>query len=172
MTNSLLNLAREKCKEWHKGQQRKYTGEPYHVHPFEVAHILKERGMSEDTQIAGLLHDTIEDCNVTKNQIAKLFGDRIADLVNMVTDVSTLTDGNRKIRKAIDRDHVAKADAEGQTIKLADLISNTRSIVEHDPGFAKVYMAEKKELLTVLTKGDKELYKRAKALLDQYYSSK
>ena len=56
-------------------------------------------------------------------------------------------DGNRAKRKAIDRDHVAKASRYGKVIKLADLIDNTRSIVEHDPNFAKVYLKEKEALI-------------------------
>ena len=166
--SSAINRARTKCKEWHSGQLRKYTGEPYHVHPFEVAHILASIGASEEVQIAGLLHDVIEDCGVTKSQIAGLFGARVADLVDMVTDVSKPEDGNRATRKAMDRDHVAKADADGQTIKLADLISNSTSIVEHDPKFAKVYMAEKRELLTVLVRGDQMLYRRAQEIIRAY----
>lgn len=172
MVSAALKLAREKCKDWHHGQQRKYTGEPYYVHPFEVAHILKERGLGEDLQIAALLHDTIEDCGVTKEEITILFGGRVADLVDMVTDVSKPEDGNRKVRKELDKNHLAKADADGQTIKLADLISNSSSIVKHDTNFAKVYMAEKKALLSVLTKGDKVLYERANNILNDYFLGK
>lgn len=69
-------------------------------------------------------------------------------------------DGNRKTRKEIDKNHLAKASELGQTIKLADLISNTSTITKYDPKFAKTYMQEKKELLEVLTKGNKGLYKR------------
>lgn len=157
----ILGLAQRKCKEWHKGQQRKYTGDPYHVHPFEVAKILKDIGASDEVIAAGYLHDVIEDCNVNKYALIAEFGLRVADLVMMVTDVSKPEDGNRKRRKAMDRDHIAKADADGQTIKLADLISNTSSIVKYDPGFAKVYLGEKAELLEVMTKGNRELHSRA-----------
>ena len=169
MTSPALALAQQKCKEWHEGQLRKYTGEPYHVHPFEVAHIIKDHGLGEDLQVAALLHDTIEDCDVNKSEIASLFGNRVANLIDMVTDVSKPEDGNRKARKQLDKEHLAGADADGQSIKLADLISNTSSIVKYDPDFAKVYMAEKLDLLTVLTKGDKELYRRANTLLNEYY---
>ena len=53
-------------------------------------------------------------------------------------------------------------------MKLADLISNTRSIVEHDPNFAKIYMAEKALLLKVLVRGNKELFAKASALVAAY----
>ena len=82
----MIKLAQEKCKEWHSGQKRKYTGEPYHVHPFEVADILKKNGASEEVVAAGYLHDVVEDCDVAEADVRALFGDRIADLVMMVTD--------------------------------------------------------------------------------------
>ena len=63
--------------------------------------------------------------------------------------------------KALDRQHSAAAPAEAQTIKVADLISNTRSIVAHDPGFAKLYLEEKRMLLEVLTKADPTLLNQA-----------
>jgi len=158
---NIIHLAQTKCKEWHAGQVRKYTGEPYHVHPFEVADILRSISASDEVLAAAYLHDVVEDCNILEHDIEDLFGPRVAELVMMVTDVSKPEDGNRATRKAIDRDHLSKADADGQTIKYADLISNTKSIVKHDPNFAKVYLKEKSGLLGVMTKGDKELYARA-----------
>jgi hypothetical protein len=78
-----------------------------------------------------------------------------------MTDISQPQDGNRATRKAIDREHTARAPAEAQTIKLADLISNSKSIMKHDPAFAKTYLEEKRLLLEVMTKGDKGLHELA-----------
>jgi hypothetical protein len=89
------------------------------------------------------------------------FGADIAALVGWLTDVSKPEDGNRAHRKAMDREHSARAPAEAQTIKLADLISNSRSIVKHDPAFARTYLEEKRMLLAVMTKGDPGLYAEA-----------
>lgn len=61
----------------------------------------------------------------------------------------------------MDRDHSASASADAQTVKLADLISNTKSIVKHDPNFAKVYIREKEALLKVLTRGNSRLHAAA-----------
>jgi hypothetical protein len=58
----------------------------------------------------------------------------------------------------MDRAHTAEAPAEAQTIKLADLISNSRSIMAHDPAFAKTYLEEKRLLLAVMTRGDAGLH--------------
>lgn len=129
------------------GQVRKYTGDPYHVHPAEVAHIVQRWGGTEEMVAAAWLHDTVEDTHVTIELIGQMFGAEVAELVGWLTDVSKPEDGNRAVRKAIDREHTAQAPAAAKIIKLADLISNTSSIVEHDQAFAKVYLAEKRLLL-------------------------
>ena len=144
------------------GQKRKYTGEPYIVHPAEVASIVASvPGATPDMVAAAWLHDVIEDTGCTFTDVHMAFGIDIAVMVNWLTDVSRPEDGNRARRKAIDREHTAQAPAEVQTIKLADLISNSRSIMQHDPEFARVYLEEKRLLLEVLTRGDRELHARA-----------
>jgi (p)ppGpp synthase/HD superfamily hydrolase len=144
------------------GQKRKYTGEPYIVHPAEVAKIVAGvPGSTPDMVAAAWLHDVVEDTGCTYTDIHMAFGADIAALVGWLTDVSKPEDGNRAVRKAIDREHTAAAPAEAQTIKLADLISNSRSIMAHDPEFARVYLAEKRALLEVMTRGDAGLRERA-----------
>ena len=143
-------------------QKRKYTGEPYIVHPAEVASIVASvPGSTPDMVAAAWLHDVVEDTGCTFTDIHFAFGADIAALVGWLTDVSKPADGNRKTRKAMDREHTAQAPAEAQTIKLADLISNSRSIMQHDPGFAKTYLEEKRLLLEVMTKGDRGLHAEA-----------
>lgn len=144
------------------GQKRKYTGEPYIVHPAEVARIVASvPGSTPDMVAAAWLHDVVEDTGVTFTDIHMNFGIDIATLVGWLTDVSQPHDGNRAHRKAIDREHTSRAPAEAMTIKLADLISNSKSIMEHDPAFAKTYLEEKRLLLEVLTKGDPGLHAEA-----------
>lgn len=143
-------------------QKRKYTGEPYIVHPAEVARIVASvPGSTPDMVAAAWLHDVVEDTGCTFTDIHMNFGIDIATLVGWLTDVSKPEDGNRAHRKAVDREHTARAPAEAQTIKLADLISNSRSIMRHDPAFAKTYLEEKRLLLEVLTKGDPGLHAEA-----------
>jgi (p)ppGpp synthase/HD superfamily hydrolase len=147
-------------------QLRKYTNEPYIVHPAEVASIINNlEGASAEMVAAAWLHDVVEDTGVTIEIIRAEFGEKVAELVGWLTDASRPEQGNRATRKAIDRAHTAMASAEAQTIKLADLISNCSSIKEHDANFAKTYFEEKRLLLEVLTKGDKTLYERASALV-------
>lgn len=146
-------------------QLRKYTNEPYIVHPRDVARIVGTVPHSYEMLAAAWLHDVVEDTGVTIEIIKAEFGSDVADLVGWLTDVSRPEQGNRATRKAIDRAHTAMAPAEAQTIKLADLISNCTSIKEHDADFAKVYFEEKRLLLEVLTKGDRELLEKAKAIV-------
>ncbi|WP_282760884.1 HD domain-containing protein [Komagataeibacter saccharivorans] len=153
-------------------QRRKYTGDPYIGHPRRVAQTVKDTGARDEVIAAALLHDVVEDTPVTLEEIRTEFGKDVAALVEMVTDVSRPADGNRRVRKAMDRDHLALASAEGQTIKLADLIDNTASITRYDPGFAKIYMREAVELPGVLKKGDRTLRQRASILAKQYGSKR
>jgi (p)ppGpp synthase/HD superfamily hydrolase len=145
-------------------QLRKYTMEPYIVHPREVAGIVATVCHTPEMLAAAWLHDVVEDTGVTNEVIRAEFGDKVAELVGWLTDVSRPEQGNRATRKAIDRAHTAAAPAEAQTIKLADLISNTRSIVEHDVKFARTYLEEKRLLLEVMTRGDRVLWEHASVI--------
>lgn len=154
------------AKTAHKGQKRKYTFEPYINHPIEVMQIVSTVDHTEEMLAAALMHDCIEDCGITYEEIAKEFGVITAWYVDDLTDVSKPEDGNRAKRKEIDRQHTAKASPEAKTIKLADLISNSRSIVKHDKEFARVYIKEKELLLEVLTEGGATLYAMAKQIVE------
>lgn len=140
------------------GQVRKYTGDPYIVHPIHVAGIVASVPHTDSMLAAALLHDVLEDTQVTVGLLHKEFGDEVASLVLWLTSVSVPSDGNRAYRKDLDLKYLAQAPAAAQTVKLADLISNTSTIVEHDPDFAEVYLKEKAALLEVLTKGDPILW--------------
>ena len=130
----------------HSGQKRKYTGEPYIVHPVEVATILAGIGCEdEDMLCAALLHDVVEDCEVQIEQIEAEFGKRVAELVWGLTDDKI--EGNRATRKRHDLERLKETSPDVKTIKCCDLVSNTRDIALHDKGFAKVYLAEKRALL-------------------------
>lgn len=152
----------------HEGQFRRYTGEPYIRHPIAVRDIVATVSDDEAMLAAALLHDVCEDCPVTRSDIAGEFGYVVACIVEDLTDISKPSDGNRETRKAIDRAHSARACPGAQTIKVADLIDNTKSIVQHDPGFAVQYMREKRLLLDVLTESDPRLREVAERQLREY----
>jgi (p)ppGpp synthase/HD superfamily hydrolase len=165
-TNRLCSRAAKFAAEKHKYQKRNYTREPYFNHCVEVAVTLEWAGEDEETICAGLLHDTIEDTPTTFFELVDVFGVDIATLVSEVTDIAPPTEGmNRAQRKEIERNHLRAASPRGKSVKLADIMSNTVSIAERDPGFAKVYLPEKKLLLPFLREGNPLLYERASAIV-------
>jgi len=153
----------------HGDQKRKYTGEPYIIHPIAVAKLVSDVGGDEYMICTAILHDVVEDTHVTLDDIVQKFGTDIADLVSSLTDISKPEDGNRATRKAMDRRWISDRCNRSKTIKLADLIDNSSTIVEHDPNFAKVYISEKRELLKVLKEGNQILYQRAKNIVEDYF---
>lgn len=166
---SLENKAREFATRHHGaiGQVRKYTGEPYINHPAAVVALLRTVPHTEEMLAAAWLHDTVEDTDATIDEVRAEFGPEVAELVGWLTDVSTKEDGNRDVRKTIDREHTAAAPAAAKTIKLADLIDNSHSILQRDPNFARVYLREKERLLSVLTDGDPTLHAIATKIVVQ-----
>lgn len=147
------------------GQKRKYTGECYTTHLAEVVEILKTVNADEETLAIGWLHDVVEDTGIELEYITRIFGEDISTGVHYCTEISKKEDGNRATRKAIDATHFANGNAKSQTVKVADIISNVRSIVVHDSEFAKVYVYEKQRQLSLLTKADARLVKMANDLV-------
>ena len=160
--SDLLNYAVEFAHKhfYENNVMRKYTGAPYIVHPLRVMEIVSSVTEDDNILSAAILHDSLEDCeSVSIKMLYEHFNNDIASMVLMLTDT---TEGkNRAARKAADRERLAGCSSEVQTIKLADLIDNTKDIVKHDPKFAKTYLLEKWELLKVLDRGNQELYKKA-----------
>lgn len=174
MNEDPLRRARRFAIEAHGSidHRRKYTDEPYHVHPAAVAAKVATVSDDPDLIAAAWLHDTVEDTPVTLEDIEREFGPRIGALVKNLTDVSKPEDGNRKVRKTLDREHSAKGSAGAKTVKLADLIDNAVSIITHDPGFARRFMGEMELLLEVLKEGDGTLMAEAQGIVRDYRAGK
>lgn len=136
------------------GQKRKYTNVDYIVHPIAVADIVRAHGGTEEMIAAAMLHDTIEDTQVTFGHIFTLFGERIAEMVDALSNKAKPEDGNREARFFI---NIAKLqerlDMQSRVIKLADLVHNTASIAKYDQEFSAHYLAEKAFMLKVLFSG-------------------
>lgn len=147
----------------HKDQVRKYTGVPYTDHLAEVVGIVSTVRRAETVLATAWLHDVVEDCGVTGYELQQLFGEKIAQGVLLLSDMEQ---GNRATRKQLSRERLALAPDWVQDIKVADLISNTSSIVQHDPKFAEVYLEEKRLLLDVLTKANYNLVQIARSLCE------
>jgi guanosine-3',5'-bis(diphosphate) 3'-pyrophosphohydrolase len=117
----------------HANQKRKgAAAEPYINHLIEVAQLVSMAVRDPDTNlvIAALLHDTIEDVGVTKEELIQRFGPDVAELVAEVTDDKSLP---KEERKRLQIEHAPKKSIRAQTIKLADKISNLRSILSSPP---------------------------------------
>lgn len=114
----------------HREQVRKGSDVPYIVHPTHVAVILLRHGFDEDLVIAGLLHDTVEDCGSSVEEIARLFGAGVAGLVASVSELKTGDEGERRpwrTRKQEQLDHLAQAGPRTAALKAADSLHNSSS---------------------------------------------
>jgi (p)ppGpp synthase/HD superfamily hydrolase len=179
------------------GQRRKYSDEPYIVHPDECVAILQwlpaASNVTMEMLIAMELHDVVEDTRWFADENGKrlesphshikkghpvflregitfalieqefsfgdpAFGAEVVRILSGLTDPSMPWDGNREARKALDLAHTAEQGPDVHTNKLADVLSNAPSIIEHDPGFARKWMKEKYDLLPVLADGDPILF--------------
>ena len=147
----------EMAKKAHEGQFRK-TGEPYIIHPMAVKKILEEWGMDEDTIIAGILHDTVEDTDLTLADIKKEFGESVAFLVDGVTKLSTARTGMRDIDTYLPetRDNFLRLmialgdDIRVLIIKLADRLHNLRTLSALPPDKQKKIAKETLEVFAPL----------------------
>ncbi len=165
--SDLVGRARDFATTAHRriDQRRKYSNQPYDTHLRSVAEIVAEVTNDEETIAAAWLHDTLEDTPATYEDIEETFGTGVATLVAQLTDASLPSDGNRAVRKAIDRARLARAGPRAKTVKLADLIDNCRDIVSHDPRFGRVFVTEAALLLEVLEGGEPRLLARARKVL-------
>ena len=145
----------------HGNERRRYTNRLYFSHPVHVLEILYGalgKDLSIDIATASLLHDTVEDCDISLNKISDKFGKTAAHYVSGLTNAATwLRLLNRSDRKMIDRMFLSMMCSEVQTIKCADIISNVSCIVEHDRLFANTYIQECAECAYVLTKADSRI---------------
>ncbi len=144
---------------------RKYTFQPYDIHLQAVARRVASVCDDPAMIAAAWLHDTVEDTPATFEDLEREFGCDVAALVKELTDVSKPSDGNRTVRKAIDRQHLSTVSPRAKTIKLADIIDNCVDICSHDPVFGRIYLEEAKALLEILREGDPRLHREAEETL-------
>ncbi|HBV38453.1 MAG TPA: GTP pyrophosphokinase [Erwinia sp.] len=165
---SLEEQARRYASKAHAeaGQRRKYTDEPYIVHPAAVVELVRSVTDNEIMLAAAWLHDTVEDTSNTLADIENHFGAEVTSLVAMLTDSKQPDAKNRAARKVAHFRHTAQASGDAQTIKLADIIDNTRSIIQYDPHFARVYLVEKRVQIALLKGGNDALWRQASVIIE------
>ena len=118
----------------HEGQKRR-DGSKYITHPIAVANILLELKMDADSVCSALMHDVLEDCEVNKSNLIKLFGKDVADIVDGVSKLSNLDIANRSERDANNLQKMMLAmskDIRVVLVKICDRLHNMRTI-EHLP---------------------------------------
>lgn len=171
--------------EWHYPQVRKSNNAPYVTHLIRVAAIVKGTLQEQNLTAAALCHDLFEDTETKEATLANrllAIGYPKEDIPSIIKLVWQLTDEyvkknypdwNRAKRKAHEVKRLSKVSANAASIKLADLIDNTRDIVSLKR-FASTYLKEEKALLKVLEHGNptllslaQEEYKNAVASLNQ-----
>ncbi len=125
----LLKRALDHAAVWHRDQKRKYpvVDVPYVSHIAGVVSILARHGFDDEVLAAGALHDVVEDCAVTRDELAGLFGARVADLVKAVSEEDkSLPWEERKTRYL---ESFERSPWDAQAIAIADKIDNFMSIV-------------------------------------------
>jgi GTP diphosphokinase / guanosine-3',5'-bis(diphosphate) 3'-diphosphatase len=132
---TMIRRAWEFCVRQHEGQMRA-SGEPYIIHPLEVAEVLAEMKLDATAIAAGLLHDAVEDTPATREEIESRFGDQVAHIVEGVTKIDKIQFANREDRQA---ENVRKmllamvTDIRVVLIKLADRLHNMRTLSHLKP---------------------------------------
>jgi len=130
--NKILQAASFAAKKHTKQKRKGAAGEPYINHPLEVANLIANVGgvSYTDVLIAAILHDTVEDCGVTRDEIAEAFGEAVAGYVMEVTDDKSLPKAERKRLQVEHAPHLSHG---AKIVKLADKISNITDIANSPP---------------------------------------
>lgn len=126
----IIRKAYSYAEELHKGQKRQ-SGEDYITHPLNVAYILADMHADRDTVCAGLLHDTLEDTSITKEDIASIFNKNIANLVDGVTKISKMNFSSKQDQNLANTRKIITSITEDVRIiiiKLADRLHNMRTL--------------------------------------------
>ena len=134
----------------HTRTERRGKGYPYIVHPMEAVEIVATMTKDQELLAAAILHDTVEDTNVTVDQIRDEFGDRVADLVASESDempVGVSEEDSWHARKPAAIDRLSKASREAKIVAMGDKLSNMRAI-------ARDYAEQGDKLCTALANDD------------------
>lgn len=152
----------------HGDQRRKYCDDRYMVHPIRVMRTCQKYSDDLSVLAAALLHDVLEDTPVTNSEIETflktiLTEDEVKKAIKHIVDLTDVYTKkaypkmNRRARKALEIERLSTIKPESQTIKYADILDNADEIVGSDPDFARVFLAEGREILQKMKNGNPDL---------------
>lgn len=170
--NEVLDRVKDFAERAHGEQKRKYSSDPYIVHPVRVMKMCREYTNDIAILAAALLHDVLEDTDVASEEMEEFLlgimdkdkAVRTVKLVNELTDIyvkSAYPKWNRRKRKANEAERQSRISSDAQTIKYADIIDNAKGMASQKSDFSPVFLYECRDLLKKIDKGDKRLYKIA-----------
>lgn len=143
----------------HEGQYRKGSGYDYIIHPTHVACIMAKYTNPEPEVIqAALLHDTLEDTDLTYGEIVDRFGGEVADLVVELTTPPEIKKIKRSERTAVEAVRLSNISSVGQDLKRCDMYSNVRGMYDADPAWAPKYALEKFRMHKSMGRGNDIIY--------------
>ncbi|UCM94610.1 MAG: HD domain-containing protein [Candidatus Megaira endosymbiont of Mesostigma viride] len=135
----LINKAIYFAKEYHAGQVRK-SGEPFYIHPLEVAYIVSDYNLKTEVIVTSILHDILEDTEATESMLAEVFGSRIAEMVDRLT--RDRSDGSKLSVEQVLRNAWFQNDKEVVLIKIVDRIHNISTVNYLSPEKQKEQVTE------------------------------
>jgi (p)ppGpp synthase/HD superfamily hydrolase len=179
--DEIITKIRDFANAAHGGQTRKYSDDPYIVHPMRVMTLCS--GYTDDicTLGAAILHDVVEDTPVTSEEILSFLetlmtrdqAQRTTQFVIELTDIYTPENYprlNRRTRKEKEAERMSRISAEAQTVKYADIIDNT-DVTRNDPHFAGTYLREASDLLHKMDRGNPLLREKALSIVQRCLQS-
>ena len=167
-----LQQVQEFARLAHGDQMRKFEPESYITHLIRVKDLVAQYNKDESILAAALLHDVLEDTSVKREEIYQFLEElmgaessrRTLDIVVELTDIfikSNFPQWNRRKRKIKEAERLGKTSTAAQTIKYADIIDNSLTIVNAGDDFVKTYLREAKALLQAMANGHPDLRQRA-----------
>lgn len=152
-----IERAKYVCVFGHSNQFRKDGKTPYYIHPYRVADYVNAYVHSTENMVAAAyLHDILEDTEITKETLERLFKEDIVKLVVELTNPSKGLDLPRSTRKAIDREHLKFVSWGAKIIKMFDRFDNISDLSGFSKDFTKLYMEETLLMLAVIEDADKK----------------
>jgi len=143
---ALIEKAKEFATECHKKQTRKFSGEPYIVHPEAVASLVQQYGGTPEMIAVGWLHDVKEDCGV--KSLKDEFGEKVDSLVDELTNPENINRGGNKAEYIAKKMTTMSSDA--LTIKLCDRLNNVSDFKTSKPSFVQKYAPATRLILNEL----------------------